>query len=322
VHILVTQGAVTTVIALLYALIPSVSSAYWILSVMTTQVYLIVYLLMFVAAVRLRRDQPEVQRGYTAPALTFMCSMGFIASAAAIIIGFVPPSQFESGSGAAYAFLILAGTGLIGLIPPALFLRLRKPNWKTPEGAGTDEGAAPAAAEMPPVEKPATVEPTAAAAPASAPPPPPALPAEEPSSRGGHRWIYWLVGAVVVVLLVIGLITFSGEKKNAEAQAKAQQLTQAYQQAGLPVPPSQDTIITALGTDGGAVCENPANALGKAALFDQINNGADFVGRRPIIVDLRIVKGEALILQTYCPEKLPKYEETIAHLKYEQTIRP
>ena len=55
VHILVVQGAVTTVIALLYALVPSVSSAYWILSVMTTQVYLIVYLLMFVAAVNLRK---------------------------------------------------------------------------------------------------------------------------------------------------------------------------------------------------------------------------------------------------------------------------
>src|SRR4029079_5633159 len=69
VNILATQGAVTTVIALLYALLPSVSSAYWILSVMTTQVYLIVYLLMFVAAVRLRRDQPNAERGYRAPIL-------------------------------------------------------------------------------------------------------------------------------------------------------------------------------------------------------------------------------------------------------------
>ena len=69
VNILVVQGGVTTVIALLYALVPSVSSAYWILSVMTTQIYLIVYLLMFVAAVKLRRNQPDVERGYTAPAL-------------------------------------------------------------------------------------------------------------------------------------------------------------------------------------------------------------------------------------------------------------
>jgi putative glutamate/gamma-aminobutyrate antiporter len=131
VNILVVQGGVTTVIALLYALVPSVSSAYWILSVMTTQVYLIVYLLMFVAAAKLRRKQPEVERGYRAPALTFMCVLGFLASAAAILIGFVPPSQFENGSTAAYSAMILAGTVLLGLLPPWLFLRLRKPSWKT-----------------------------------------------------------------------------------------------------------------------------------------------------------------------------------------------
>ena len=131
VNILVVQGAVTTVIALLYALVPSVSSAYWILSVMTTQVYLIVYLLMFISARNLRRDKPEVERGYTAPALTFLCVVGFVASLAAIFIGFVPPSQFENGSDGAYVGLILAGTVLLGLLPPWLFLRLRKPGWKS-----------------------------------------------------------------------------------------------------------------------------------------------------------------------------------------------
>jgi putative glutamate/gamma-aminobutyrate antiporter len=130
VNILVTQGAVTTVIALLYALIPSVSSAYWILSVMTTQVYLVVYVLMFIAAVRLRRTQPDVERGYRAPMLSFLCGVGLIASAAAIVIGFVPPSQFESGNAGVYVLIILAGTVLIGLLPPWLFLRFRKPSWQ------------------------------------------------------------------------------------------------------------------------------------------------------------------------------------------------
>jgi putative glutamate/gamma-aminobutyrate antiporter len=133
VNILVVQGAVTTVIALMYALIPSVSSAYWILSVMTTQVYLVVYLLMFIAAVNLRRRQPDVERGYTAPALKFLCVVGFLASAAAILIGFVPPSQFENGSPAAYVGLILAGTVLLGLLPPYLFLKFRKASWKSSE---------------------------------------------------------------------------------------------------------------------------------------------------------------------------------------------
>ena len=137
VNILVVQGGITTVIALLYALVPSVSSAYWILSVMTTQIYLIVYLLMFVAAVKLRSKQPNVERGFRAPALTFLCVVGFVASAAAIVIGFVPPSQFESGSALAYGALIMAGTVLLGLLPPWLFLKLRKPGWKQHESEVT-----------------------------------------------------------------------------------------------------------------------------------------------------------------------------------------
>ena len=168
VHILVVQGAVTTVIALLYALVPSVSSAYWILSVMTTQVYLIVYLLMFVAAVKpAPHRQPDVERGYTAPALKFMCVVGFLASAAAILIGFVPPSQFENGSDGAYVGLILAGTVLLGLLPPVLFLWRRKPSWKMSDAR----------------------------------------------RRRHEQPIYWIIGGVLVVLCVVGLITYSGERE-------------------------------------------------------------------------------------------------------------
>ncbi|MFL6120136.1 APC family permease [Actinophytocola sp.] len=131
VNILVTQGAVTTVIALLYAFVPDVSSAYWILSVMTTQVYLVVYVLMFVAAVRLRRTRPDHPRGYRAPALPLLCAVGLLASVAAFAIGFVPPSQFAGGSAGMYALLITAGVVIIGFLPPLLLYRLRKPGWRT-----------------------------------------------------------------------------------------------------------------------------------------------------------------------------------------------
>jgi amino acid transporter len=132
-NILVAQGLVTTAIALLYAFIPNVSSAYWIFSVITTQVYLIMYLLMFVAAVRLRRSQPDHPRGYRAPMLVGMCGVGFTASLAALLVGFIPPSQFGSGNAGLY-FLVVAGGALgLGLLVPYLFYRLRKPSWKQPE---------------------------------------------------------------------------------------------------------------------------------------------------------------------------------------------
>ena len=99
-------------IALLYAFVPDVSSAYWIFSVITTQVYLIMYLLMFVAALRLRRKQPTI-RAATGPRCWCLCGVGFAASLAALLIGFIPPSQIESGSSGVY-FLIVAG-GALGL---------------------------------------------------------------------------------------------------------------------------------------------------------------------------------------------------------------
>jgi amino acid transporter len=129
-NILVTQGLVTTVIALGYALIPDVSSAYWIFSVITTQVYLIMYLLMFVAAVRLRRNDPDHPRGYRAPMLVGLCGVGFAASLAALLIGFVPPSQFGEGNVGVYLLIVGGGALGLGLLVPYLFYRARKPSWK------------------------------------------------------------------------------------------------------------------------------------------------------------------------------------------------
>jgi len=131
-NILVVQGLITTVIALGYAFIPSVSNAYWIFSVITTQVYLIMYLLMFVAAVQLRRKDPDHPRGFHAPVLTLLCGVGFFASLAALLVGFIPPSQFGEGNPALYIGIVVVGALGLGLLVPYLFYRLRKPSWREP----------------------------------------------------------------------------------------------------------------------------------------------------------------------------------------------
>jgi glutamate:GABA antiporter len=137
-NILVAQGLVTTVIALMYAFIPNVSSAYWMFSVITTQVYLIVYLLMFVAAVRLRRSQPDHPRGFRAPWLLPLCVLGFAASIAALLIGFVPSSQFGGGNAVVYVAIVGGGLILLGLVVPYLFYRFRKPSWQTADPSVTE----------------------------------------------------------------------------------------------------------------------------------------------------------------------------------------
>ncbi len=131
VRILATQGAVITVIGLLYAVVPSVSRAYWIFAALATEVYLIMYVLMFVAAGNLRRRQPEHQRGYRAPALIVICGVGVLASVAACIVGLLPPSQLGHANTPVYVLAMLAGVLLVGVLPPTLLYRLRRPSWQT-----------------------------------------------------------------------------------------------------------------------------------------------------------------------------------------------
>jgi amino acid transporter len=133
-RILAAQGTVITLIALLYAFIPNVSRAFWIFTAMATQVYLIMYVLMFIAAMRLRRSQPEHQRGYRVPALGLLGLLGIVSCVAAFVIGFIPPSQFGHSSPLGYGALILGGILAIGILPPLLLDRLRKPGWKTAGG--------------------------------------------------------------------------------------------------------------------------------------------------------------------------------------------
>ena len=136
VRILAAEGIVITAIALLYAFIPSVSHAYWIFAVMATQVYMIMYVLMFIAAIRLRRSQPDRARGYRAPALGLLCLIGVMSAAAALVIGFVPPSQFGHTDPLVYAVVILAGILTVGVLPPLLMDRLRRPQWMAPADGG------------------------------------------------------------------------------------------------------------------------------------------------------------------------------------------
>ena len=143
-------------------------------------------------------------------------------------------------------------------------------------------------------------------------------PQEEQEVKRNLSTMYWIIGVVVVVLAVIGLFTYNGGPENRQSERLAQDLTQKYEEAGLTAP-DQDIIVRALGTDGGAVCANPANALGKAHLLDQFTNGAN-VGRRPVIVDRRALQGEALILETYCPDKLQQYRDAVDDLKTDDTI--
>ena len=139
----------------------------------------------------------------------------------------------------------------------------------------------------------------------------------EVTSRRERSTIYIVAGAVFAALVLVALFAFRAAESTQQAQAKANQLIAALQQAGARAP-SQDQIVRVLGDDGGAVCENPSDALHKSVLLSQLVNGSGGPGTRPVIADSRVVKGQLLVIGIYCPNELPRFQEFVNTLKLEQ----
>jgi amino acid transporter len=111
---------------------PNLSSYFWILSALSAQSYLIMYILMFISAIRLRYTQPHVPRAYRVPfhypGMWFFAGIGILVSVFAICLGFVPPVQIEVGSLFFYdSFLAVGLLIMIGI--PLIIYQCRKPSW-------------------------------------------------------------------------------------------------------------------------------------------------------------------------------------------------
>ena len=127
--------------------------------------------------------------------------------------------------------------------------------------------------------------------------------------------LYICAGLLVLLLGGIAVVSYHGKKESEEATAKAAQLQTALATAGLRVP-TTDQIVGTLGDDGGAVCFDPGSALRRGVLYGQLTNGAAGPGLRPVIVDNKVVKGQLLIIEVYCPVYLDRFQEIVDDLKY------
>jgi amino acid transporter len=134
VAMLIAQGILGSFFALMFLFIPSVNTSYWMLSALTTQLTVLMYLLMLAAAIRLRYTEPDTIRPYRIPGgrylgMWLVAGLGIIGSAFGLIIGFVPPAGITSWSLPVYAGAMLAGI-VICSIPPLLAHLLKKPSWR------------------------------------------------------------------------------------------------------------------------------------------------------------------------------------------------
>lgn len=121
VTILVTQALIFTALSSIFIMIDSINAAYWMLSDLSAQMALLVYIIMFSAAIKLRYSKPDHPRGYTIPGgnivMWIVSGTGIICCIAAMLIGFVPPSQIPIGNVYLFESFLVGGLVLFVLIP-------------------------------------------------------------------------------------------------------------------------------------------------------------------------------------------------------------
>lgn len=128
--ILIAQALIVSAISCVFLLMPSVNGSYWLLTALAAQLYMLMYVLMFAAAIRLRyKSSFSLLKGFKIPGgnwgMWIVALAGILASTVTFIIGFIPPNNIQIGSTWHYEALLI--TGLIVMsVPPLIMYRLCK----------------------------------------------------------------------------------------------------------------------------------------------------------------------------------------------------
>lgn len=133
VNILLIQAVAVTALVLLFLLMPTVNSVYWILTTLTAQLYLIMYVFLFLAGLVLRYRQPDTPRGFRVPGglfgMWFLVLLGVFGCLFTFGLGFVPPANVDSGN--LLFFESFLGIGVIAMTAvPLVLYQIRKPHWR------------------------------------------------------------------------------------------------------------------------------------------------------------------------------------------------
>ena len=136
--ILIIQAVIVTLLSTLFIFMPSINSSYWLLTALAAQLYMMMYLLMLAAVIKLRISQPHHPRAFRIPGglpgLLIVAGIGIIGVLTTIFFSFMPPDNINVGNTQQYELTLGAGLILMSL-PPFILSRLKNYNRKTPVSA-------------------------------------------------------------------------------------------------------------------------------------------------------------------------------------------
>ena len=128
-RVLILQAILVTLLCGGFLLFPSVNAIYWLFTALSTELYILMYVVMFIAAIRLKNKFTSLPRPFAIPGgrygYYFTCILGLAGCFMTLVVGFFPPEQSLDVGGTTH-FRAIFTSGIFLMLIPAFLLYLRK----------------------------------------------------------------------------------------------------------------------------------------------------------------------------------------------------
>ncbi|MFY7842784.1 MAG: APC family permease [Rhabdochlamydiaceae bacterium] len=122
-YLLITQAVLISIFTFCFLFHPSVNQFYWFLTALSTQLYMCMYILMFLGALYLHKKN-QTKNTFQLPGKTpgffSICGLGILGCLITIVVSFIPPSHLRVESYGTYLSVI--GLGNLLSLSPLVFL--------------------------------------------------------------------------------------------------------------------------------------------------------------------------------------------------------
>ena len=123
-NLLITQAILVSILCLIFLLMPSVNGFYWLLTDLSTQLYMIMYVFLFFSAWTIKLKMPILPNTFKIPGgklgMLVVCLLGIMGSSITIVVGFFPPANINVGGVWHYETMFISGM-LFMCLPAAGF---------------------------------------------------------------------------------------------------------------------------------------------------------------------------------------------------------
>jgi len=131
--LLYAQAVIVSLLSSAFIFMPSINSAYWLLTALASLLYMLMYVIMFVTLIKVRVKFKGAPADFKIPGgMTGVClvsGVGLLGTITTIVVSFIPPELIIGSQTMTYELSLVIGL-LVMCFPPFILFRTKRDSWR------------------------------------------------------------------------------------------------------------------------------------------------------------------------------------------------